>query len=509
MDILQIALFVGAICLPTFDQVFRSADERGPEPEGRAALAAPNRPQTAAELAQYPSAFERHYEDTFGLRDVLLRWNSLVHHYVFVVGPSHDIVPYSRDWICYAGNCTFEVARGLMPFSPEQLDGWCNRIENRHAALAESGVKYLFVVVPNKETIYPERVPAAVNRLGPTRLDQLVQALADRHLTPIVDMRPAFLRAKAEDREGDYLYNPLGTHWSGRGSKVAYYALMEAIGEQIPSAVPLTESQVVVQQVDSSEDSWAGRMYIDDVLRQSQSIFIPTPGYFPTALENSQLNPGHLFSGSETSGGPRVLIYHDSFLPLIDIPLAASFEVLESCVGNEFSIEDVEKSGPDIVIEMFVERALVNYNAVEPRVRAPEGVPGGNRRSWNREVVLGGAGDSVSSQFLPDSATVPNSLSGGATSKWFEAPSPAWLTFDFEVQSDREDSLDLYWRSDRMPDFDRKHRKTFSLHVGSNHLTGSVRWQVGSRGQIMLRKPGPDGTVRIQSLEVATLAHPQ
>ncbi len=34
---------------------------------------------------------------------------------------------------------------------------------------AQRGIEYLYVIGPNKETVYPDYVPAAQKRVGPTR----------------------------------------------------------------------------------------------------------------------------------------------------------------------------------------------------------------------------------------------------------------------------------------------------------------------------------------------------
>ncbi|MBN1577976.1 MAG: hypothetical protein JW913_15560 [Chitinispirillaceae bacterium] len=99
--------------------------------------------------------------------------------------------------------------------------------------LAESGVDLLFVAVPNKEEVYFDRigdfvpVPAVplVNPYGRKFLADLQQAGVE-----VVDLLPAFLKAKVEDSlAGMEVYQRQDTHWSGRGMEIAAGLVAERI----------------------------------------------------------------------------------------------------------------------------------------------------------------------------------------------------------------------------------------------------------------------------------------
>ena len=89
IDTLTIALFLGALLAPTIDQCLRPDEARDSSvAEQRRAAPRPPAPVTLHELGTYPRKYEEHYDDTFGLRDVLLRWNSIERYLGLGVSPA-------------------------------------------------------------------------------------------------------------------------------------------------------------------------------------------------------------------------------------------------------------------------------------------------------------------------------------------------------------------------------------------------------------------------------------
>ena len=88
--------------------------------------------------------------------------------------------------------------RATRPFTPEQLEAYRQILEARRDWLAARGIPYLLVIPPNKDTIYPEFMPAAYNKLHPrSRLDQLLDYMRDafKRIDPGRPGRPAASQA--------------------------------------------------------------------------------------------------------------------------------------------------------------------------------------------------------------------------------------------------------------------------------------------------------------------------
>jgi hypothetical protein len=100
--------------------------------------------------------------------------------------------------------------------------------------LKECGVDFLVVPVPTKVEVFPDKLLSGkfdiqklpvLNPYGRKLLLELTQAGVE-----VVDLLPAFLKARAERKpEDEPLYQPLDTHWTDRGLRLAAGIVAERI----------------------------------------------------------------------------------------------------------------------------------------------------------------------------------------------------------------------------------------------------------------------------------------
>jgi hypothetical protein len=98
--------------------------------------------------------------------------------------------------------------------------------------LERRGVDFLFVPVPTKLDVYPEKLEPAVLELGGAIVNpyarKFLLALSKQGVE-VVDLLPAFLSAKGGD--GEPLYQHQDTHWTDRGLRLAAELLSARIHE--------------------------------------------------------------------------------------------------------------------------------------------------------------------------------------------------------------------------------------------------------------------------------------
>src|SRR5438552_2297747 len=222
-DTLLVMVFLAAICLPAADVFFALEPTRLSEKRRRA-------PPPPVRLSQplevsYPAAFESWWNDNFGFR------RSLVVGYsrallALGVSPTPSVILGRSGWLFFAGDEALASYRAVQPFTEVELAAWQRRIETRRDWLAERGIRYLVVIAPNKETIYPEFMPESLNRVRPvTRLDQLVAHLRAHSSVAVVDPRDALRTAKA----GGILYLRTDTHWNDVGAWLLYREIVTGL----------------------------------------------------------------------------------------------------------------------------------------------------------------------------------------------------------------------------------------------------------------------------------------
>ncbi len=366
-----IALFCTALCLPALDQLVRPSAARDPRTaERRAPAPLPGPPGSLAELASFPRRLEAHDADTFGLRDVLLAANAAERWFVFGRSPSPLVEPAAEGW-CFYGNESRDVHRGLRPFRADELEGWVRRLRERRDFLAARGIRYLFVPCPNKETIYPERVPARWKKLGPTRLEQLVERLAREPDAPFLDLRPALLAAKAGDRPEDWLYTRMGTHWNGRGAHAVYAAIVARLQPDFPALVAVPAESCRTLEATGATDSLANQLYLARWINQRQ--YAPVPPERGYEVQHApRYEPGDRLITRKDLDAPRLLWLHDSFGPSLQKLLCESFAFVEAHWTPDFPVEVVLETRPDVVLETYVERLLLEDRPDRPIDSAAE-----------------------------------------------------------------------------------------------------------------------------------------
>ena len=69
-------------------------------------------------------------------------------------------------WLYLASDAAVSSFRATRPFTPGQLEGYRQTIEAQARLVGLRGIPYVLVIPPNKDTIYPEFVPPAYNKVN-------------------------------------------------------------------------------------------------------------------------------------------------------------------------------------------------------------------------------------------------------------------------------------------------------------------------------------------------------
>lgn len=199
-----------------------------PAMEKRAGAAAPRLPRSLADLRSLPADFEVYFNDRFGLRGAMLALRARALLGLFGISSSPRVVCGEDDWLFYDEFGSISDAQGLGAMAPADLEHWRDALMARHAALAARGIHYYFMVAANKESIYPEHLPARLHARPPSNLDRLLALFRQSQGSLpvwIIDTRPALIAAKPAGK----LYYQLDVHWDPLGAYVAYGALGNAL----------------------------------------------------------------------------------------------------------------------------------------------------------------------------------------------------------------------------------------------------------------------------------------
>jgi alginate O-acetyltransferase complex protein AlgJ len=233
-DWLVILIFVGMLWLPTLDKFFH-LDWSEPADENRLMASKPVLNQwSVSGLQAYLAATENYFNDHFGFRRRLVRWCQQWKQRLYQNKSVNLVIPGQRGWYYICERQMIDHYLGLAKFTPEQLQAWQRLLEKRRDWLAARGIKYLFVIPPDKQDIYPENLPAWLITSRPanaqTKLDQFVEYMKAHSTVQIVDLRPALVAGK--QTAPPYLQND--THWNLYGGFLAAQQIIQALSPVVP-----------------------------------------------------------------------------------------------------------------------------------------------------------------------------------------------------------------------------------------------------------------------------------
>ncbi len=305
---------------------------------------------------RWSRGFGAWYADVFGLRDVLIRAHAIQNIFVMQRSGTPVVLLGQNSWMFYAGERSIEIARGAAPLSRPDVEAWALAFEAQREAMRRRGILYMLALTPNKESIYPEMLPEATTRVGPSRFEQLFARLQTGSDLDIVDLRPALIAEKQRDAIDDHVYFPQGTHWYGRGAVAGYRELVRSLRARFPSIEPLRDDELVPDHY--GQDSWAHRMRVFDLLPQDDLAYVPRTPRAKVIESSTVLGVRVRVTEVDDAELPRAVILHDSMFPYCERLLAEHFSRAVQLWTPIFDVDRIVSESPAVVIVCLTEGVL-------------------------------------------------------------------------------------------------------------------------------------------------------
>ncbi len=363
---LIVCLFIVIIALPGFLSLLTIDTASSLIDENRQLGPFPVIACSPKEIAQFPRDFDRYFSEHFKLRDYFILGHNWLKIKIWKHSSQKKVLIGSDGWLFLADDRVLEDFLSMQRFSVAQLEARRRILESKRNWLAKRGIRYLFVIPPNKQSIYPEFMPEAYRRLqGTPRLDQFLGYMDQHSDVEILDLRPALRKAK-EDQQ---VYFSLDSHWNEIGGLAASRAIFRYVSNRYPVKTMADYrirsekrqkqgdlARLLGYPVDRGENCYAIKPDFD-MLSERQDL----PGYLgrdwkpypaPYVLE------GH-------PSGRNCIVFHDSFAvyfaPFFPEFFKRSLFVWQRNPTAAIFKEVVGKEQADIVIEEVVERFLYYY----------------------------------------------------------------------------------------------------------------------------------------------------
>jgi alginate O-acetyltransferase complex protein AlgJ len=314
------------------------------------------------DLETFPAQFQNYYNDHFGFRERLIRAHSRLMQNYFDKSPVQKVMFGESNWLFFTVEKNIEDFLGLDPFTEDELQKWKSNLESKRNWLARQGVRYLFVIGPNKQTVYPEFLPdyLAHNR-GRSRLDQFLAYMAEHSDIDILDLRDALLQAKKQHQ----VYYRTDTHWNSRGGYAAYRAIMERLAQLFPDKRLPAATDYLVKIENHRGGDLAVMLGMAETMPEERPVFeLQHPCAVKTKLKLAAWNPDAPrppFMTECRRAELRAVVFRDSFFEAVEPFFAEDFyRAAYLWTGYDQSLmnEVMPLIKPQVVIEEYGERRL-------------------------------------------------------------------------------------------------------------------------------------------------------
>jgi hypothetical protein len=379
-DYFIIAGFLLLLAAPAADKFFH-LDHSRLTGENRLPAPAPDPADLrAGRIQKYLVAGEAYFNDHFGFRNQLVRWFQnwrlgLFHDhsvYSVVIGPNH--------WLFIGEEQMVEHFIGLRKFTPEELSAWQKLLERRRDWLAARGIKYLFVVPPDKQDIYPEELPAWLRNAVPagreTKLDQFLKFMRAHSTVEILDLRAPLLAAKPTAP----MYFQNDTHWNQIGGFLGCQELVKALTRQFPDLPPLRSEDFRWTNVPATGGDLSRMIGADLTEKNSFKLLAQPSVTMPVVQTTTNLPAGwdpHKSCAISDNVAPlteTAMVFHDSFGMFWRPVLGCCFKrVWYLAESRDFRSQFILENHPSVVINEILERY---FNTADPQLLlAHDGLP--------------------------------------------------------------------------------------------------------------------------------------
>ena len=352
-SLVLITVFFTLLWLPTLD-TFLHVDRTPAYNENRLLARFPQSALPGG-LKKYIAGLETYFNDHFGFRNRLLHWHNRWKYALFGSGSGSGVIIGKDDWLFYADDQMVDHYRGVRQFTPQNLQDWATLLEHRRDWLARQNIKYIFVVAPDKQSVYSEQLPDWLTKVRPdTELDQFLAYMRAHSTVEVLDLRPALREA----RRIAPTYLKTDTHWNDFGGFVASQEIVKVLSKQLPGFEPLSLNSFERQNRLMPGGDLANLLGLDisEIAENNAIFFIPKSDLPPLKFNaDSTTNP-------EAQG--TMIVFDDSFGLALKQFLGCYFNKVVYSGQYELNAGLIKRHMPSVVVSEIVER---HFNLQNPK----------------------------------------------------------------------------------------------------------------------------------------------
>jgi hypothetical protein len=320
---------------------------------------ATNETAEKTELASWPEFFEEgkfnteylaeagdYFEDHFAFRSWLVSAYANLEKYLLHTSANDQVILGKDNWLFYTE--TLPDFQGEELLSQRELNNIVHNLSLIKQDANNNGAQFLFVIAPNKNSIYPEYMPYYYTQGEKSNASRLLVMLNEAGIEN-VDL---FSLLKSE-KQNQQLYYISDSHWNNTGAYLAYTNMMEALGLTAKS-YDWQQAQTILHTGDLEEMLSPETLHLEEdvsIENQSQYTLVDLQEEFDTMNNILQTQ-------NDNGNSHSLLMYRDSFGNALFEYMADTFDRVFYTRLVPYNLYQVQATQSDVVILERVERRI-------------------------------------------------------------------------------------------------------------------------------------------------------
>ncbi|MEN9338887.1 MAG: hypothetical protein RIQ62_199 [Bacteroidota bacterium] len=309
----------------------------------------------------FPDEVSKHTSDHFAFRNFFFLLNSWIHTRLLRESAMPDKTIVGHDhWYFYNDQGSVEDYRRTTKMDTALVRYIISNLSVRMEWLRKRGIKYYFLVPPNKERIYPDYMLGRyhpIDGIGHNSLDFCKKMLREMGNIKLIDPSEALL---VKRRQRDVYYKN-DTHWNTYGGFIGYQTLMQEISKDFPQLHVFQENEFTLQETSNHEGDLSTMMGLNLIDQRKEFVF----QYKDTSRKlNYNVPPKmvlryHNSLPASENHHLKLLMFRDSFGSYLIPFFNQQFNETVYAWNYIFMNRLIEEEKPDIVVFESLQRFLM------------------------------------------------------------------------------------------------------------------------------------------------------
>ncbi len=289
----------------------------------------------------------------FPFRSEIISTNNLLKAKLFGVSDEDQVIVGKNDWLYFSQTLPDYFGENAM--TDAQLQQIVTTLSLMDEYVTQSGGEFVFAVAPNKNTIYPEYMPAHYRPTqNATNLDRLTALLEEKSF--FADLQSALSGSEEQ------VYHARDSHWNNQGALIAWREMMAVAGRT---------DELFYEADYTWNQNWRGDL--EDMIFPSFSFMDWQADYNVDwtyqITSNFRSEEDILITTENDSGEGSLLIFRDSFGNSLFPFFAQSYQNAVFSRAVPYDLRQIDAY--DTVMIEIVERNLSNLIRTAPVMIAP------------------------------------------------------------------------------------------------------------------------------------------